>query len=164
MAFTELYDRYFDRLCGFAGSFLKDPDAAQDAVQEVFLRFIRQSEKFDTERKFSSWIFQVTRNQSLNVLRNEENRKRIRTLMAATDQSCSGDPAGFDYRLLEKRIDTALAGLNERDRKIYQLRFEEERSIREISQATATPEGTVKSAIFYMLKKISKQLKEFIHE
>jgi RNA polymerase sigma-70 factor, ECF subfamily len=163
-AFSVLYDRYFKRLCAFANGYLKDPDAAQDAVQEVFTRFIHQSGKFDASRSFSAWIFQVTKNQCLNVLRNEENRLRLRKMICVANSDFNDTSSVFDYRQIVKRVEAALAAMSNRDREIYRLRFEEERSIRDIAEFTHTPEGTVKSAIFYMLKKISSQLKEFIHE
>lgn len=163
-AFAVLYDRYFDRLCAFAMTFMKDEDQSQDMVQDVFLRFLKQADRFDCSRNFSAWIHQVIKNQCLNTIRNRENRLRLIRVLQCRDGGDGSPSSEFDFRLLTQKIDRALEGFNARDRAIYRLRFEEELPIREIAANVGAPEGTVKSAIFHMLKKISMHLKEFIHE
>jgi RNA polymerase sigma-70 factor (ECF subfamily) len=164
-AFEVLYDRYFDRLVWFARGFLSDEQKAEDAVQEVFMKIIKQPELFDNSKKFSTWVYTVTGNTCKNVLRNEQNRQRLMNEQFAPMQDSSTTIAHtVDYQLLKQQIRTLLENLSEKERNIYLLRFEQELSIKEIAETIGIPEGSVKSGIYYLVKKFSNHLKAFTHE
>src|SRR5690606_41123458 len=69
-AFAELYDRYHDRLVHFIARKTGDADRAQDLVQEAFIRVTRHLHRFDTSKKFSTWVYTIASNLSKNELRN----------------------------------------------------------------------------------------------
>ena len=59
-AFDELYRRYSHRLLRYFYRELGgDEGKAQDFLQEIFLKIVEKPELFDTERRFSSWIFRL---------------------------------------------------------------------------------------------------------
>ena len=57
-----------------------------------------------------------------------------------------------------------LTQLNEKEQRIFKLRFEQDLPIKEIAEILSIPEGSVKSGIYYLLKKMSHKLKEFRYE
>lgn len=61
-AFGKLYARHQSRVYGFCRYLTGDATAAQDLVQESFLRVLRYGAKFDSRSRFSTWLFRVTRN------------------------------------------------------------------------------------------------------
>ena len=69
-AFQHLYDRYRDRLVHFIIRKTGDADRAQDLVQEAFIRVTRHLHRFDTTKKFSTWVYTIASNLSKNELRN----------------------------------------------------------------------------------------------
>jgi DNA-directed RNA polymerase specialized sigma subunit len=69
-AFQELFDRYRDRLVHFITRKTGDGDRAQDLVQEAFIRVTRHLHRFDTSKKFSTWVYTIASNLSKNELRN----------------------------------------------------------------------------------------------
>ena len=69
-AFENLYERYHDRLIRFVARKTGDSDRAQDLVQEAFIRITRHLHRFDTTKKFSTWVFTIASNLSINELRN----------------------------------------------------------------------------------------------
>jgi RNA polymerase sigma-70 factor (ECF subfamily) len=69
-AFQRLYDRYRDRLIHFITRKTGDADRAQDLVQEAFIRVTRHLHRFDTTKKFSTWVYTIAGNLSKNELRN----------------------------------------------------------------------------------------------
>lgn len=163
MAFELLYDRYFDRLVWFARRFIEDVQAAEDAVQEVFIKIMESPEKFDEQRKFSTWAYTVTGNSCKNILRNEQNRARILQENISWPES-ELMTHSIDYKLLKQRIAASFKELNEKEKQIYVLRFEHELAIKEIAKIMTIPEGSVKSGIYYLLKKVAQQLKDFDYE
>ncbi|HIA73291.1 MAG TPA: sigma-70 family RNA polymerase sigma factor, partial [Gemmatimonadetes bacterium] len=62
-AFQCLYDRYRDRLIHFVTRKTGDPDRAQDLVQEAFIRVTRHLHRFDTTKKFSTWVYTIASNR-----------------------------------------------------------------------------------------------------
>jgi RNA polymerase sigma-70 factor, ECF subfamily len=164
-AFEILYDRYFNKLVWFARSFMDDVQHSEDLIQEVFIKLIEKPEQFDRTKKFSTWIYVVTSNRCKQALRDKKNRLRIleENVLPYKDK-VSEINTNSDYRLLKNRIEDICCGLTEKEKSIYTLRFEQELAIKEIAMILQIPEGSVKSGIYYLLKKFAYQLKDFSHE
>lgn len=163
-AFEMLYDRYFDRLAGFGRRLLaNDYQAAEDIVQELFMKIIHQPQAFDAQKKFSTWAYTVVKNKCFNYLRNEQNRKELAEQNYVFATSVVPHSAS-DAAMLKKKIARVFETLNEKEKALFVLRFEQELSIQKIAEIIEIPEGSVKSGIYYMLKKIAAQLKDYIHE
>ncbi len=161
-AFELLYERYFDKLVWFARTFLNNEQLAEDTVQEIFIKIITNPSHFDTEKRFSTWVYTSVGNSSKNVLRNQKNQERLHN---EKFQEAAYDNVPNDDKLfLKKHIADILMQLNEKEQMIFKLRFEQDLPIKEIAEILAIPEGSVKSGIYYMLKKMSLQLKEFRYE
>jgi RNA polymerase sigma-70 factor (ECF subfamily) len=162
-AFEIIYDRYFHRLKNFNKSILNgDEMKAEDVAQDVFLKIIHQPELFNSSKKFSTWIFTISKNLCFNQIRNEQNRKDLLQRNFKTE-TILNHYSTIDAEILQKRISQVFETLNEKERTIFVLRFEQELSIKEIAEIAEMPEGTVKSGIFYLLKKIGSQLKDYTH-
>lgn len=161
-AFELLYERYFDKLVWFARGFVQDEQKAEDVVQEVFVRIIEKPEMFDAGKKFSTWVYTATGNACKNILRNEQNRSRILQQQVAPhyEESISMHD-GAERSMLQEKIRMACNDLNEKEKNIFTLRFEQDLSIKEIAEIASMPEGSVKSSIYYLLKKIAPHLKDY---
>ncbi|WP_317897003.1 RNA polymerase sigma factor [Aurantibacillus circumpalustris] len=164
-AFEILYDRYFNKLVWFARGFVEDVQCAEDIVQEVFIKLIDNHNRFDLDKKFSTWIYVITSNRCKHYLRDEKNRLRIlrENVIPFKDEKAELNSTS-DFKLLKERIQLIYVGLSEKEKNIYSLRFEQELGIKEISVIMNIPEGSVKSGIYYLLKKLAQQLKDFSHE
>lgn len=68
-AFAELVDLYKDKVYQVAYRMVGHVHEAQDIAQEAFLRAYTNLDKFDTTRKFSTWLFRITTNVSIDRLR-----------------------------------------------------------------------------------------------
>lgn len=75
-AFNELLDRYCEKIYGTAIRILKDPDKAEDILQEVCLTLVEKLGAFRQESKFSTWLYRVTVNCCYMHLRNEKKFER----------------------------------------------------------------------------------------
>lgn len=161
-AFESLYERYFEKLTWFARQYVYDVQAAEDLVQEVFIKIIEQPELFDNNRKFSTWAYTVTANRCKNILRDTQNRKELLGKQPQPIQTSMQHQ--MDYKQLRQKLRTVVEGLSEKEKALFVLRFEHELPIKEIAEITSSPEGTIKSGIHYLLKKMSSHLKAFTHE
>lgn len=164
-AFETLYERYCSRLTYFAQTRLGDYDVAADLVQDVFIKLIERPEMFDSTKRFSTWIYTVTGNACKNVVRNESNRARLlRENPPETETVTTPGNSVKDKQLLQKVINDYINTASEKEQIVYTLRFVEEMSIKEIAAVADIPEGSVKSCIYYLLKKFRQQLKGFGYE
>lgn len=156
-AFREIYQRYGNRMYKYFYKLLNaKAEKAQDFTQDLFMKLIEKPELFDSDRKFSSWIYTVAH----NMVKNEYRRiSRGPKLISPSKEELFlhfpvfGDQ--LDRSVHRKWLKIALEELEEHHRDCFILRYQEELSIKEISQVLDCPEGTVKSRLFYALKKLS---------
>lgn len=161
-AFEVLYERYFDKLTWFARQYIYDEHHAQDVAQEVFIKIIEQPHLFDQQRKFSTWAYTVVANRCKNVLRDTKNRAQL--LDEQPYETHTSMTLNVDHNRLRETIRHAYARLNEKEKALFVLRFEHDLPLKEIAEITDSPQGTVKSGIHYLLKKMAQHLKAFTHE
>ena len=71
-AFEFIFNKYKSRVINLAYGFLRDRASAEDTVQNVFLKIYQKKAKPDSRAKFSTWLYRVTVNASLDVLRSRK--------------------------------------------------------------------------------------------
>ncbi|TNE79205.1 MAG: sigma-70 family RNA polymerase sigma factor [Bacteroidetes bacterium] len=163
-ALRELYDRYFKLLCRFAHGFVKDEAQAEDAVQEVFITIMRKADSYKPDKKFRTWMLSLCANHCKNLLRNEANRGRImQEKLTATETSMELNHS-LDRAKLKEEIARMLESCSAKENELYHLRFEMDLNVKEIAQILEIPEGSVKSGLFYLIKKLRVPLKALYHE
>jgi RNA polymerase sigma-70 factor (ECF subfamily) len=157
-ALEELYGRYGSRMYRY---FLKalqfQTEKAADFTQDLFLKIIEQPRAFDPDRSFKTWIFTIAANMCRNEFRNTSNRSRAVWIME--DQWTEDHAPGIDSPVLGQYLEVALSKLDEGHRQCFLLRYQEEMSVKEISEMMQCPEGTVKSRLFYALRRLASILK-----
>ncbi len=165
MAFDELYHRYSTRLLHYFYRMLhKDTEKAQDFLQDLFLKIIEKPALFDTQKRFSTWIYSVANNMCKNEYRRLQVRQNGQVQIAATDEDDYELPLidqQIDDLLLKKVLNEAVEQLEDSKRNVFLLRYQENFSIKEIAEITQCPEGTVKSRLFYSIKQLTQQLQNF---
>ncbi|MFO8014967.1 MAG: sigma-70 family RNA polymerase sigma factor [Phycisphaerae bacterium] len=85
LAFQELVERNHNRVVGLIYRFISDASDAEDLAQEVFLRIYRARKTYKPTAKFSTWMFRITANVSLNALRSRAHRKDDVSIDQVTD-------------------------------------------------------------------------------
>lgn len=159
-AFRLLYDRYADLVYSVAMRVLADSAAAQDVVQDVFLRFWRFPQSFDPERgRFMSWLLSVARNRAVDEVR-ARGRRRLHELPpveGADDpvDEAAADPARLAVLSAERReIRTALHTLPDEQRQVIELAYFAGLTQQEIAAQLQTPLGTIKTRVRLGMRKL----------
>lgn len=157
-AFTHLVARYEPLIKGFLFKRLKDEERVQDLTQDTFLRVHRARERYDTGRKFSTWIYTIASNLLKNEYRNRSRRRETAFSDLRSEgeaprpiefESDSVDPERLAYRgELREAIEDAIGRLEDHHRIPFVMREVEDRTYEEISEAIGVPVGTVKSRLF----------------
>lgn len=157
-AFGILVDRYDIRLVNFVYRTIGDRERAQDLVQETFIRVYRHLHRFDTTRKFSTWIYTIASNLAKNELRNrsrnplvffqtiKKNWEADHRPLEWEDNSFRPDDL-YRKRHLRRVVEEAVGQLPEHHRVVFVLREFQGKTYEEIAQITAVNLGTVKSRL-----------------
>jgi RNA polymerase sigma-70 factor (ECF subfamily) len=143
--------RYLSRLTG-------DPDAAEDAAQEAFVRLV---ERPPAPGETRAWLFRVGINAARLAQRTRDRRRRI--LEATPGRAPLADPPAAPDEAAEReaekvRVRRALAELPEKDRSILLMRMEGF-SHREIAEVVGTTVPSVGTMIVRALRKLAAQLR-----
>ena len=157
-AFQELVDRYQTRLLNFVYRTIGDREKAEDLVQEVFIRVYRHIARFDTTKKFSTWIYTIASNLAKNELRNRSRNPLVLFQTIKKNWEDEDRPLQFEdatsrpddlyrKRHLRELVDEATAKLPEHHRQVFVLRELEGKSYEEIAEITDCNLGTVKSRL-----------------
>jgi RNA polymerase sigma-70 factor, ECF subfamily len=157
-AFQELVERYQTRLLNFIYRTIGDRERAEDLVQEVFIRVYRHIHRFDTTKKFSTWIYTIASNLAKNELRNRSrnplilfqtitsNREENERPLQFEDNTSRPDDL-FEKRHLRQLVEATVDQLPEHHRQVFVLREIEGKSYEEIADITDCNLGTVKSRL-----------------
>ncbi len=159
--FDELLRRYKRPLFGYVYKMLGDKGEAEDVFQETFIRIIRNASKYDPEKRFSSWLFSIAHNLSIDSLRTRKTRP-----LPFADPPEIGASAAYDPELSAMNsqtgrvIQAAIAGLPEQQRQVFIMREYSGMSFKEIAEATESPLNTVLGRMHLAVKKLRSSLSE----
>jgi RNA polymerase sigma-70 factor, ECF subfamily len=156
----ELYRRYAGELFGFATSALGDREQAEEVVQDVFAQLWRHADEYDQRRaSVRTWLYAIARNRIVDAHRRAAARPK-----RADEEASLGDAAEIDAALdqavLRWQITAALARLSPAHREVIRLAHYGGLTMREISERTGIPLGTVKSRTSYALRSLRLILDE----
>ncbi|MDQ3280725.1 MAG: RNA polymerase sigma factor [Acidobacteriota bacterium] len=157
---SEIYDRYSGRIYNFAFRFLKNAEAAEDAVQEVFVKMMKHAHQFHGDAKLSTWLFSITANWCRDYLRKAENRSKESddVLVELPTPSEHAPDRRLEQRENETRIRKALQALTPEQREAILLSRYQGLSYAEIAQIAGCSEGAVKTRVFRAMETLKKTL------
>ena len=144
-AMAEIYDRYSRIVYGVAVRVLGSTAAAEDVVQEVFLRLWRNPQAFDANRgRLGAWLAVIARNRAIDHLRKRPLEDAIDDLPLSTGVNLENEAA---QRLAVEKVRTVLNGLPQDQRRLLEMAYFEGMTHTEIAGKTGEPLGTVKTRI-----------------
>lgn len=157
-AFEQLYDRYCKKLIAFSTRILMSKEIAEDIVHDAFIKIIDNPKAFNPSQTFSTWVYTLVNNASINAIKLNSNRSRLLE-ENYFQMDVSSLKLNIDAKLIQNRINELFKNLSDKEKSIFVLRFEQDLSIKEIAKIIEIPEGSVKSCLYYLLKKISEEIK-----
>ncbi|MDX6528775.1 MAG: hypothetical protein QOH41_1065 [Blastocatellia bacterium] len=163
--FSQAALEHLDSLYGYALILTRDQTAAEDLVQETYLRAVRAFGQLTPNSNLKGWLFVIMRNAWLNQLRHTRSGPRFVELddeeMGFVHQNdrASEDPHVVYLRKVEReQIRVAIADLPELYREIIVLRDLEGFSYQEIATLLECPAGTVMSRLGRARAKLRRAL------
>lgn len=158
-AFRLLVERHMKQAYNVAYGFVSDHEDAQDVAQEAFVRVYQSIGTFRGDAVFSTWLYKIVMNLSLNRIRQRKSKGHREVEL--TDRVIDGTA---DHHVPEQepemrlRLERALHELPTLQRATVILRHINGLSTRQVSTILAVSEGTVKTHLFRGLKKMRAEL------
>jgi len=141
-----LYREHRNRALRIARRILKSHAEAEDVVQEVFTRLCaREGAEFGGRSAFSTWLYRIMVNSSINALRGRHRRDGLHASWMGEAPATPEDEA--THRQAQELFGRALKELGGRQEQVVWLREVRGLSYPEISSLLGIPEGTVKSTL-----------------
>jgi RNA polymerase sigma-70 factor, ECF subfamily len=150
--FVDLYDRYVDRVYAFVSSRTNNRGTAEDITAEVFHQALAHLGEFEWRGvPFSAWLFRMASNAIADRWR-QSGREGIELPADVPDRR---DAAEIERRVIVFQLVDRLPDLQ---RRVIELRFVEEKSIREIAVELGRSEGAVKQLQLRALDNLRKEM------
>jgi RNA polymerase sigma-70 factor (ECF subfamily) len=160
-ALAELYDRYGRLAYALILRVVRDVGAAEDLVQETFLRVWTRIQAFDAQKgSIGPWLLAVARNRAIDYLRSAGGRERNSVEFEET-----GHPSFFtdmEQGILAsdraRRVKAAVEKLSATQRQVIELAYFEGLTQTEMAERMGQPLGTVKTWVRTALKNLRDQI------
>jgi RNA polymerase sigma-70 factor (ECF subfamily) len=166
-AFRVLVERHSRAVFRLAYRMTGNQEDAEDLVQETFLRAYKQIGRFDGRAAFTTWLYRICANCSLDLIRNRKARKE--------QQASTDDEKGFSWldrvateepcpeRLTQSEqiarlLEPALQQLSEMERAAFVLRHYEGCNVEEIAKALGVQTNAAKHSVFRAVQKLRRAL------
>jgi RNA polymerase sigma-70 factor (ECF subfamily) len=150
-AFDALFRRWAAPLLRYLERMLRDAGAAEELVQEVFLRVHGARERYQPQARFSTWLYRIATNLALNELRRPRRREAHASVDEPDGPALAADgpapEAALDARRLAARVEQELARLPERQRAALCLSAVEGLSYADVAAALEISESAVKALV-----------------
>jgi len=147
-AFGELVEQYRDNVYRLAYRMCGNAYDADEAAQEAFVAAWRALPNFRGDAKFSTWLYRLTTNAAIDVMRREKRHQTVGDgeMVDLADDADSPQET-VERTEQQEAVQEALATLSEEYREVLLLRYMEELDYAEIAEVLQLPSGTVKSRI-----------------
>lgn len=146
--FSRLYRRYSSKVYAKCIGMLREEALAQDAAQEIFVKLYVSLTKFSGRSKFSTWVYSVTYNFCIDLIRKRKKEQKLFTeeqdnLPEVIDEV----PDEMLLQMEVKRLKRVLDEIPVEDKAVLLMKYQDEMSIKEICEATGRSESAVKMKI-----------------
>lgn len=154
-AFTELYEIYVKRLYAFSLHIVKSPELAEDAVHDVFVKIWENRNKIDPDRSFQSYLFTVTRNHLLNIIKRSQLELSFREkIMTHAEPFQNITEEGYQFKESNNNLRQAITHLPDRRKLIFELCHNEGLTYKQVAEKLGISDSTVNSQMVKALKSI----------
>ena len=171
----ELFERFVVvEAATFTGFFRRlgaDPEEAEDLTQDLYLKLYSQADSYVPSERFTPYAFRIARNAWIDRARRRSTRgKTIQASAAGAEEGAPRDlleeipgaqPEAAELSSMREesnRLHAALGSLSEMHRAVFELGALQELSYAEVGELLGVPVGTVKSRMFYALRRLRELL------
>jgi RNA polymerase sigma-70 factor (ECF subfamily) len=175
-AYRVLVDRHSRSVFRLAFRMTGNEQDSEDVVQETFMRAYKQLHRWEARSSFSTWLYRIAANYSLDLVRRRKRHGEVAMAESASREDEAGEAVhalpstdpGPDRLLFSGRVQACVAStlneLSQQERTAFVLRHFEGQSIEEISGALGLSGNAAKHSIFRAVQKLRRALEPLVSE
>ncbi len=158
-AFTQLVQKYQERLYWHVRRMVVEHEDANDILQNIFIKVWKNLSEFRQESNLYTWLYRIATNETLTWI-NQQKRHVSVSLSDNEDVFSEKLTAqkGFDANKLEWRLQQAIQSLPEKQRIVFNLRYYDEMPYEEMAIVLATSAGALKASYHHAVKKVESYI------
>lgn len=155
-AYKSLFKKYFQNLCYFSLSIVREKQFAEEVVSDVFINLWEKREKLEIRIKLKPYLYTAVRNRSLNFLKsNQLYAEKLDSVDQITLTLIGKTDDNLHYEELKQLIDNLIDTLPEKRKLIFQMNRFDELSCNEIAEVLAISVSTVRNQLLKAVKQMS---------
>ena len=161
--YEQLFKTHYNNLCSYANKYLEDLDAAEEVVQDVFVKLWENRETISITGSFKSYIFRAVRNACLNFIRHLQVREEFKTY---NEQELERNQPLLEDEIhaseLEVRIRAAINLLPAERRKVFIMSRYDGLKYKEIAEKLNISDKTVENQMGRAIKFLREKLTKYM--
>jgi RNA polymerase sigma-70 factor (ECF subfamily) len=159
IAFSELLDAYQERLYWHIRKIVITHENADDVLQNTFIRVYKSIVNFQEKSSLHTWMYRIAYNESLRFLEKENKRfaDNMDVISSSRLEILFAD-SYFDGTDIQIRLNNIIASFNEKQKLIFQMKYFDDLSFRQISKILNVSESTLKSTYYKTVKIIEEKI------
>ena len=154
--YEKIFKQYYASLCVYARRIIKDADASEDIVHEVFIKLWEKREQIDPQQSLKSYLFTSVHNRCLNYIR--DNKKFTERDEYFENSKLTDDTAEVEQSELEAKVFEAINKLPEKCKEVFQMCKLEELKYSEVAEKLGISIKTVENQMGKALKVLREEL------
>lgn len=170
-AFSALVMKYQNAMYSVCFSILKNPQEAQEATQDTFIKMHKSLKSFNLDSKFSAWLYKIAYRTSLDYLRKRKSSVNFEDVDYGIESNAIGQQESMHQTELTQQLLKAISYLNPEEAGLIRMFHLEELSIKELASITGMSVSNVKVKLFRGRKKLTeiintkfKDIKSYLYE
>ncbi len=161
-AFEALFLHYYPHLCLYATQILKNSSAAEEIVQELFVRFWEKREETEIETSLKNYLFRAAKNHCLNYIKHNQIKREYSQKFLAENEPFSTEYEFESQTELFRKIEESISALPEKRQEIFRLSRQEGLKYREIAKKMNISIKTVETQMGLAIKTLRDKLRDFL--
>jgi RNA polymerase sigma-70 factor (family 1) len=163
-AFTEIYNRYWEKLLIVAMHRLAEIEEAREIVQDIFYRLWKRRAELELDYSLNTYLSAAVKYEVINRLAARNRQKAFRTHISHNWQETQQETENYiRFNELQKQLHSLVNALPERCRVVYRLSRDKGYSQRRIAQELGISEKTVETHLSVAIRKLKTGLSHLFH-
>jgi RNA polymerase sigma-70 factor (ECF subfamily) len=160
-AFEILFHKYYGILCLFATKIIKDDVAAEEIVQDLFVKLWEKKEQLFIETSLKNYLFRSVKNLCLNTIQHNKTKIRYAQMVLSEVESNISEDSSFQEVDLFVKIEESINSLPEKRQEIFRLSRNDGLKYHEIAQKLNISIKTVETQMSLAIKTLRDKLKNY---
>lgn len=158
-AFSELLDVYQERLYWHIRKIVATHENASDVLQNTFIKIYKSIAKFEGKSSLHTWMYRIAYNESIRFLE-KHNKKNFANLDEVSESNLEVlfEDEYFDGDEIQRKLNTIIDGFKEKQKRVFQMKYFDNLSFRQISEILNISESTLKSTYYTAVKIIEEKI------